>query len=181
MSKVVVAYHSGYGHTEVIAKAVAEGASAQLVDVSQITEEQWGLLDEADAIIFGSPTYMATASAAFHKFAEDSSKRWFTQAWKDKVAGGFTVSGAMSGDKLSTLNYFQSLAGQHAMIWVSLGQMPGWNSSQGSINDQNRLGFYSGLGVQVNTDQGADGVLESDIATARDYGKRIAEIASKLA
>jgi NAD(P)H dehydrogenase (quinone) len=80
---VVIAFHSGYGHTAVIAEAVARGASdagAQAISISvdSITWEQWVQLDEADAIIFGSPTYMGTASTAFHAFAEASSKRYQT-------------------------------------------------------------------------------------------------------
>ena len=52
-------------------------------------------LDAADAIIFGSPTYMGMASWQFKKFADATSKRWFTSAWKDKVAGGFTISATL--------------------------------------------------------------------------------------
>ncbi|WP_030376767.1 flavodoxin family protein, partial [Streptomyces rimosus] len=70
-----------------------------LVKVDEITEEQWDLLDAADAIVFGSPTYMGTASGAFHVFAEATSKRWATRAWQDKLAAGFTNSGSKSGDK----------------------------------------------------------------------------------
>jgi NAD(P)H dehydrogenase (quinone) len=100
---VAVAYHSGYGHTAKVAEAVVHGVmqagkSAVLIDVSNITEEQWLQLDGSKAIIFGAPTYMGGASAQFKQFADASSKRWFTQAWKDKYAGGFTCSLSMSGD-----------------------------------------------------------------------------------
>ena len=94
---VSLAYHSGYGHTAVIAEAVRTGAveagaEVHLIKVDEITEEQWAVLDRSDAIVFGSPTYMGTASGAFHVFAEATSKRWATQAWKDKLAAGFTIS-----------------------------------------------------------------------------------------
>ncbi|WP_031191886.1 flavodoxin family protein, partial [Streptomyces peucetius] len=75
------------------------------------------LLDAADAIVFGSPTYMGTASGAFHVFAEATSKRWATRAWQDKLAAGFTNSGSKSGDKLHTLQFFTVLAAQHGMHW----------------------------------------------------------------
>jgi len=179
---VVIAYHSGYGHTAVVAEAVragaaAEGAQAHLVKVDEITEEQWELLDSADAIVFGSPTYMSTATAAFHAFAEASSKRWYTHSWKDKLAAGFTNSGSKSGDKLSTLQYFALLAAQHGMTWVSLGLHPGWNASDASEHDTNRLGFFLGAGAQTNNDEGPEAVHKADIATAEHLGRRVVEAA----
>ncbi|MES4907621.1 MULTISPECIES: flavodoxin family protein [unclassified Streptomyces] len=176
---IAIAYHSGYGHTAVLAEAVrdgaaAEGATVHLIKVDDITEEQWALLDASDAIVFGSPTYMGTASGAFHAFAEESSKRWFTQAWKDKLAAGFTNSASKSGDKLHTLQFFTVLAAQHGMTWVSLGLLPGWNSSTGSENDINRLGFFLGAAAQSNNDQGPEGVHKADIATAEHLGRRVA-------
>ncbi|WP_371641754.1 flavodoxin family protein [Streptomyces mirabilis] len=179
---VSIAYHSGYGHTAVLAEAVRDGvttagATAHLINVEEISEEQWNLLDASDAIIFGSPTYMGTASAVFHAFAEASSKRWFNQAWKDKIAAGFTISAGKSGDKLNTLQYFTVLAGQHHMQWVGLGLMPGWNTSTASENDLNRLGFFLGAAAQSNQDQGVEGVHKADIATAAELGKRVVEVA----
>ncbi|GAA0681353.1 flavodoxin family protein [Kitasatospora atroaurantiaca] len=177
---VAIAFHSGYGHTAVLAEAVARGAAAAGAEVVQvavdtITDEQWEQLDAADAIIFGSPTYMGTASGAFHTFAEATSKRWFTMAWKDKVAAGFTNSASKSGDKLHTLQFFTVLAAQHGMQWVSLGLHPGWNSSTASENDLNRLGVFLGAGAQTNQDAGPDGVHKSDIATAEHLGERVAK------
>ncbi|OMI40548.1 flavodoxin family protein [Streptomyces sparsogenes] len=179
---IAIAYHSGFGHTSVLAEAVrdgadAEGATVHLIKVDEITDEQWALLDASDAIVFGSPTYMGTASGAFHAFAEESSKRWFTQAWKDKLAAGFTNSGSKSGDKLHTLQFFTVLAAQHGMSWVSLGLHPGWNSSEASENDLNRLGFFLGAAAQSNNDQGPEGVHKADIATAEHLGRRVAESA----
>ncbi|MCX5521822.1 flavodoxin family protein [Streptomyces bobili] len=179
---VSIAYHSGFGHTAVLAEAVRDGvttagATAHLINVEEISEEQWNLLDASDAIIFGSPTYMGTASAVFHAFAEASSKRWFNQVWKDKIAAGFTISGGKSGDKLNTLQYFTVLAGQHHMQWVGLGLMPGWNTTTASENDLNRLGFFLGAAAQSNQDQGVEGVHKADISTAAELGKRVAEVA----
>ncbi|KAK1182438.1 flavodoxin family protein [Streptomyces sp. NBS 14/10] len=179
---IAVAYHSGHGHTAVLAEAVragadAAGATVHLIKVDEITEEQWGLLDAADAIVFGSPTYMGTASGAFHAFAEQSSQRWFTQAWKDKLAAGFTNSGSKSGDKVHTLQFFTVLAAQHGMNWVNLGLHPGWNSSAASENDLNRLGVFLGAAAQTNVDEGPEAVHKADVATAEHLGRRIAESA----
>ncbi|GGP49173.1 flavodoxin family protein [Streptomyces abikoensis] len=177
---VAIAYHSGFGHTAVLAEAVragatGAGATVHLINVAEITDAQWELLDASDAIVFGSPTYMGTASGAFHVFAEASSKRWFTRAWQDKIAAGFTNSASKSGDKLHTLQFFTVLAAQHGMHWVGLGAMPGWNSSTASENDINRLGFFLGAGAQTDNDQGPEGVHKADIATAELLGRRVAE------
>ncbi|MEL3948602.1 MULTISPECIES: flavodoxin family protein [Streptomyces] len=179
---VAIAYHSGFGHTAVVAEAVRAGAEdagadTHLIKVDEITEAEWELLDAADAIVFGSPTYMGTASGAFHVFAEASSKRWFTRAWQDKIAAGFTNSASKSGDKLHTLQYFQTLAAQQGMHWVSLGLLPGWNSTEGSENDLNRLGFFSGAAAQTNSDEGPEAVHKADIATAEHLGRRVTETA----
>ncbi|MCM1976722.1 flavodoxin family protein [Streptomyces sp. G1] len=179
---VSIAYHSGYGHTAVLAEAVRAGAAqagaeVKLINVAEITDEEWAVLDGSDAIVFGSPTYMGTASGPFHIFAEASSKRWFGQDWKDKLAAGFTNSGSKSGDKLHTLQFFQILAAQHGMHWINLGLHPGWNNSEGSEHDLNRLGVFAGAAAQTNVDQGPDAVHKADIATAEHLGRRVAEAA----
>ncbi|MYR90331.1 NADPH-dependent FMN reductase [Streptomyces sp. SID685] len=181
-----IAYHSGYGHTAVLAEAVragavAAGAEAHLIKVDEITEEQWAILDRSDAIVFGSPTYMGTASGTFHVFGEATSSRWAGQDWADKLAAGFTNSGSKSGDKLHTLQFFQTLAAQHGMHWVNLGLLPGWNSSTASENDLNRLGFFAGAAAQTDTDQGPEGVHKADIATAEHLGRRVTETARTFA
>ena len=121
MSKVVVVYHSGYGHTHRVAQFVSDGAGAELIAIDadgNLTDANWASLDAADAIIMGSPTYMGMASWQFKKFADATSKKWTASAWKDKVAGGFTCSASLSGNKLSTIQYFITLAMQQGMIWV---------------------------------------------------------------
>ncbi|MFB7865881.1 MULTISPECIES: flavodoxin family protein [unclassified Streptomyces] len=183
---VSIAYHSGYGHTAVIAEAVRNGAAdagatVHLIKVDEITDAEWELLDASDAIVFGSPTYMGTASGAFHQFAEATSKRWFADAWLDKLAAGFTNSGSKSGDKLHTLQFFQTLAGQHGMTWVNLGLKPGWNHSAGSENDINRLGFFTGAAAQTPSDLGPEAVHKADIATAEHLGRRVALTARTFA
>ena len=183
MARIVIVYHSGYGHTAVQAEAVARGArgiagaAVQLVKVED-AEQHWPDLAAADAIIFGAPTYMGSASAAFKTFMDASSKPWSTQAWKDKIAAGFTNSASQSGDKLSTLQQLAVFAAQHAMVWVGLGLMPGNNSSKGSTEDLNRLGSFLGAMAQSNADQGPEhGPTAADQRTAEHLGRRVAETA----
>ena len=183
MARVAVVYHSGYGHTETLARAVHRGAEgvggvkASLVAVSDI-DDAWEVLDQADAIIFGAPTYMASASAPFKAFMDATASRWAEQRWKDKLAAGFTNSAGMNGDKLSTLSQFNLFAMQHGMVWVGLGLLPGNHSSAGSPEDLNRLASFLGAMAQSNADQGADLVPPaSDRRTAEHLGVRVAEAA----
>lgn len=186
MSKIAIVYHSGYGHTAVLAEAVARGvgqvpgATAQLIKVEDV-EIHWDNLAAADGIIFGAPTYMGSVSAPFKTFMDASSKPWFTQLWRDKVAAGFTNSGSQSGDKLNSLIQMMVFAMQHGMIWVGLGLMPGNNASKASVEDLNRLGSFSGAMAQSNNDQGPDvAPPQADRKTAEFLGKRVAETAAKL-
>ncbi|MEL3889311.1 flavodoxin family protein [Ferrovibrio sp. MS7] len=181
MTAIAIVYHSGYGHTQRQAEAVAEGvnavpgAKALLVPVAE-AEANEAALNAADAIIFGAPTYMGSVSAPFKTFMDWSSKAWFGQAWKDKFAAGFTNSASQSGDKFNTLVQLATYAAQHGMIWVSLGLLPGNNNSKGSPDDLNRLGGFLGALAQSNADEGPDkGPSKSDLATARHLGQRVAE------
>ncbi len=182
MATVVVVYHSGYGHTQRMAQAVAEGAGAALVAIDaegNLAAAGWDTLQEADAIIMGSPTYMGTVSWQFKKFADASSKPWFTQQWKDKVFAGFTNSATMNGDKLSTLHYLFTLAMQHSGIWVGTGMMPS-NAKAAQRNDINYVGSFSGAMAQSPADSGPDEMLPGDLETSRLFGKRVAEVTAKI-
>lgn len=182
MSSVAIAYHSGYGHTAVVAEAVARGVnsvagvSAVLVPVEQV-DARLNELHAADAIIFGAPTYMGSASAPFKTFMDGTSKFFGTGVWKDKLAAGFTVSASQNGDKLNTLVQLTIFAMQHGMVWAGLGLLPGNNSSRGSADDLNQMGSFIGAMAQANADQGAEGIKASDLRTAEHLGRRVAELA----
>jgi len=182
MATVAVVFHSGYGHTLRMAQAVADGADAELVTIDaegNLSPGGWDTLSGADAIIFGSPTYMANVSWQFKKFADASSKQWYVQAWKDKLAAGFTSSAGLNGDKLATLNSMFNLAMQHGMIWVSQGLMPS-NSKATTRKDINNLVSYSGAMAQSPSDGGAGDMSSGDLETARLFGRRVADVAAKF-
>ena len=182
MSRITVVYHSGYGHTRRMAEAVATGAGAELVAIDaegKLPEGGWEELNAADAIIMGSPTYMGSVSWQFKKFADASSKAWFTQQWKDKLFAGFTNSASMNGDKLSTLHYLFTLAMQHGGLWVGTGLMPS-NSKAAQRNDVNYVASFSGAMAQTPSDAGVDEMLPGDLETARLFGQRVAATAARL-
>lgn len=180
---IAIVFHSGYGHTAKVAQAVAEGSGGTLLPIDaegNLTDDQWATLHAADVIVFGSPTYMGSVSWQFKKFADASSKTWFGQGWKDKLAAGFTNSASMNGDKLSTLHYLFTLSQQHSMLWVGTGMMPS-NSKAATRNDLNYVASSSGLMTVTPSDASTDEMVPGDLETARAFGKRVAEAAARLA
>jgi multimeric flavodoxin WrbA len=108
MTDVAILYFSGYGHTVKQAEALEEGARSvagtnvhvlRLDESGELPEGGWDTLKSAHAIVFGSPTYMGGPAWQFKKVADASSKPWFGQEWKDKIAGAFTTSATTNGDK----------------------------------------------------------------------------------
>lgn len=182
MSNIAVVYHSGYGHTKRMAESVAAGAGATLYAIDaegNLPDSAWDALNKADAIIMGSPTYMGTVTWQFKKFADTSSKAWFTQSWKDKIFAGFTNSATMNGDKHSTLHYFITLAMQHSGIWVGTGLMPS-NAKAAQRNDVNYVGSFSGAMAQSPSDAGPDEMLPGDLETAKLFGQRVAATVARF-
>ena len=192
MTKVAIVYHSTYGHTKLQAEAVLRGAkSAPDTEAAIFTaEEATGRLDELDgydAIIFGCPTYMGSMSAGIKAFIEAAAKKWFTLAWKDKVAGAFTNSSSFSGDKVNTLVGLMINAMQHGMIYVSLGINPSANRHDDmktlagpTPEAHNRVGSF--IGPMSASFQVAPGEAPGpgDLATAELYGKRVATITAQF-
>ncbi|ABK12789.1 flavodoxin family protein [Burkholderia orbicola] len=180
--KTAVVYHSGYGHTQRMAAAVADGAGAALVAIDadgNLADDAWNTLADADAILFGSPTYMGGPSWQFKKFADASSKVWFESGWQNKIFGGFTNSASINGDKLNTLEYFFLLAGQHGGIWVSMDIKPA-NLKASTRDDLNRMGAYIAPMAQTPADASPEEMSPGDLETARRYGARVAAIAGQL-
>jgi len=193
MTTVVIVYHSGYGHTKRLAESVLAGAAgvagtkAQLfttLDATLRLDE----LDHADAIVLGCPTYMGSMSAEMKKFLESAARKWFTQAWKDKVAGAFTNSSSFAGDKLHTLLGLVINAMQHGMIYVGTGMLPA-ASEPSSMNTlagpgpkvTNRVGSFVGPAAASFQVKAPVAPPKGDLETARLYGKRVAEITAQLA
>ncbi len=178
---ISIIYDSGYGHTAKQAQAVAEGVSrvanaeAKLIAVAD-GQIPWETLANSDAIIFGSPTYNGTISAKFKQFMEDSTRpAWMPQSWRNKIAAGFTNSGAQHGDKLNSLITMALFAAQHGMIWVGLDLFPGKTS-----DEPNRIGGW--LGAMAQSDDASPEVtpIKSDLDTAAHLGQRVAETVQRL-
>jgi NAD(P)H dehydrogenase (quinone) len=184
MTNITIIYFSGTGHTHLMAEAIATGitknpdSNVQLLRITgeQIVNGRWkdeamvASLNSADAIVFGSPTYMGGVAAQFKAFVDGTSSAWAQQLWKDKIAGGFTHSGGLSGDKQGTLIYLGINAAQHSMIWVGAGEMS-------QPNGVNRLGSSTGVMGQAVPDFSGTKTVELDAGdrlSCELYGQRIA-------
>jgi NAD(P)H dehydrogenase (quinone) len=195
MTTISVVYHSNNGHTAALAEAIARGARAidgvavKIIEIAKrdIHDGLWSnpeieaALAASDAIVLGSPTYMGMVTATMKTFMEWAFNPWRAQAWKDKVAAGFTNSASQSGDKLNTLIGFAVFAAQMGMIWVGVGDPPGNNWSGGSRDDINRLGTWLGAMSQSNGDRpAAEEPPASDRTTGERLGRRVALITRRL-
>ena len=188
MAKVYVVYHSQNGHTRQQAEAVhrgaqsVEGVEAVLLSAEEATD-RLDELDSADAIVLGSPTYMGNISAGMKAFIEAAAKKWFSQAWKDKIGGAFTNSSSFSGDKVNTLVGLMINAMQHGMIYVGTGTMPA-HSHPDSMNQvegpgpeaENRLGSFIGPMAASFQVPAPAAPPAGDIKTAEAYGQRVAQV-----
>ncbi len=178
--KIIVAYHRGYGHTVMIAQAVARGAAAiNGASVELVTAEQapgrWELLDGADAIIMGAPTYMGSLSAPFKAFMDATSHLQYAEKrWEGKIAAGFT-------NGQNSLVQLMTFAAQHQMHWVNLGMNYGNNRSYTNEDILNRDSYTLGMAGQAYMDQSGDvAPPPSDLRTAEFLGRRVAEVAQEL-
>lgn len=194
MKKIAIVYFSGSGHTALMAEAVKCGATAVggiesvllPIDGRRIVDGRFtdaGLLarlDGADAIIFGSPTYMGSVAAQFKAFADATAGAWFARSWTGKLSAGFTHSGSPSGDKLSTLQYLSLFAAQHGMVWIGSADLPSFY--RGRTDGLNRLNSF--LGVMGYTSQSPDEpptIDSGDLLTAEALGRRVADFLQRLA
>jgi multimeric flavodoxin WrbA len=183
--QIGIIYHSRTGRTKVIAEHIAIGAhNAGAKTYTFECKEAIIRLDELDsmdAIIFGCPTFMGSTSAEFKSFIDATGIKWSSQKWRNKIAAGFTNSGAWSGDKLCTITQLAIFAAQHGMIWVGLDLKAGFSSAGSSQDDLNRVGSWLGLMTQSNSDQGLDiSPPMSDLKTAEYFGQRIYSITKQF-
>lgn len=192
MASVKVVFHSASGNTRALAEAVHAGAAqfadAELLEIqgSDIeagrfkNEEFLARLDGADAIIFGSPTYMGMVSGQLKCFLDATSGRWMGGTWNGKLAAGFTTSLGFSGDKQSMLSYLATFACQHGMLWVGSDAPNGLFAGEAMEEATNRLSSNTGVMSQVNFGPEYKPTA-GDLKTGSLLGARVAKMAAKLA
>lgn len=197
MTKVLVLYHSMYGHVEAMANAVAEGARGVAgveVTVKRVPETMdaevfksaGGKTDQAaavatpaeladyDAIIVGTPTRFGNMSGQMRNFFDQTGGLWAKGALAGKVASVFTSTGTGGGEEMTITSTWTTLA-HHGMVIVPIGY------TTPELLDISQVSAGSPYGA--GTIAGGDGSRQPDdreLTIARHQGKHVAQIAAKL-
>ena len=197
MAKVLVLYHSMYGHIETMANKVAEGvrsvsgAEAVVKRVPETMPEEAfkaaggkadqtasvaapGELSDYDAIIFGTPTRFGNMTGQMRTFLDQTGGLWAKGALAGKVASVFTSTGTLGGQETTITSFWHTLA-HHGMLIVPTGYgLP-------SQFDMSKVKGGSPYGAA--TLAGADGSRqpsEEELALAHAQGAKVAQLAVKL-
>ncbi len=199
MAKVLVLYYSSYGHVEILAKAVAEGAASVAgtrVDIKRTPElvpddvaAASGMktdqaapiaipadLADYDAIIFGTPTRFGNMAAQMRNFLDQTGGLWASRALVGKVGGVFTSTASQHGGQETTITSFHATLLHHGMIIVGLPYS--WEGA--TIMTE----ISGGSPYGATTITGPDGSRlpsANELAGARYQGAHVAKIAARLA
>ena len=192
MKKIVIVYHSRFHSVEKISSELAVGMqSVDEIRVSLIQSSEASSriaeINEADAIVFGSPTYFGSVSSEMKNFFDSTGDVFMNKRWKNKIAAAFTHSSTPSGDKLMTLMQTMIFAMQNGMIWVGMDTLPSenykisneWSDLGSDSLEVNKLGSWIGLMSQSDSRKGIE-ISKNDLLTARLFGKRIATITKQM-
>jgi NAD(P)H dehydrogenase (quinone) len=198
MAKVLVLYHSFYGHIEAMANAVAEGArqvSGAQVELKRVPEtvpddvfqKSGGKANQAaaiaqpaelanyDAILFGTPTRFGNMTGQMRTFLDQTGALWMSGALVGKVGSVFCSSATQHGGQESTILTFIPTLMHHGMIVVGL---PYAEQSQMGI-DEIKGGSPYGAST-IAGGQGERMPSQQELGMARYQGKHVASIATKL-
>ncbi|WMJ08996.1 NAD(P)H:quinone oxidoreductase [Nitrosomonas sp. sh817] len=199
MAKVLVLYYSMYGHIEIMANAVAEGArSVENTEVAvkrvpelmleEVARRVGAKLDQPapiatvdelpnyDAIIFGTPTRFGNMCAQMRNFLDQTGRLWLNGGLIGKVGSVFTSTGTQHGGQETTITSFHTTLLHHGMIIVGVPY-----SCQEIMNMSEITG---GSPYGASTLAGGDGKRQpsdNEIKIARFQGAHVAQVTSKLA
>lgn len=179
MVKVYVLYASMYGHTEVLAQAVAEGARGVagsdviLKSVDDVEPEE---LKAADVIIWGSSGYFGTPNPKMAVFLSKLGQLWFTGALQGKIGGVFGTTSTQHGGIESLLRTLQT-----PMQHLGMNVVP----NTGALSaDRLQYGCPYGAAAVIPVEQSKDAPMnrpdEAEMALAKEYGAFVVQMASKL-
>lgn len=198
MTKVLVLYHSTYGHIEAMAQAVAEGArSVEGVEVDikrvvetvpeQLAKDSGYKLDQAapiakvddlegyDAIIVGAGTRFGTVAAQMRNFWDQTGGVWFQGKLVGKIGSAFTSTATQHGGQETTLiGMIQTLL-HHGMVIAGLPYA--WQGQQRMDE------ITGGSPYGATTITGGDGSRmpsDNELDGARWQGAYVAGLAAKL-
>jgi NAD(P)H dehydrogenase (quinone) len=163
---VLVLYDSRGGLTEELAQSVADGvrsvAGAQL-SLRRLDDASPDELNQVDAVILGSPNWSGI-TGKLKAWFDQSGDLWETGELAGKVGAAFAAGWSPSGGLEATLLQLLHLLLAHGMVVVGLP----WSERMRVSGS-----YYGATAVGQVTDD--------DRAQARELGRRVAEMAARLA
>jgi NAD(P)H dehydrogenase (quinone) len=174
--QTLIVYANNHGYTQTLAEAIAEGARAvpgndvvlQSADETEPTD-----LEQADAIIWGSPSYFGLPSASLKALLDGLGEQWFGSKLVNKVGGAFCTTSATHGGLEECIRSLQIPMFHLGMVVVG--------AAEPYSPDAARYGVPYGAGAAIAAEQGQGGSLSrSELDRGRAYGQRVANIAAQL-
>lgn len=197
MPKVLVLYHSAYGHIEKMAEAVAQGAreAGAVVDIKRVPETVPAeiakaahfKLDQAapvakvedladyDAIVVGAGTRFGRLPSQLASFLDQAGGLWARGALHGKVGGAFVSTATQHGGNETTLFSILTNLLHFGMVIVGLDY---GHAGQMALDEVTGGSPYGATTIAGG--QGQRQPSENELAGARYQGRRIAETAKKL-
>ena len=201
--KILVLFYSAYGHVYQMAEAVAEGArqvEGAEVTIKQVPEtlpqevqEKTGIaqahkafahipvakpeeLADYDAILFGAPTRFGMIASQMKAFLDGTGGLWGQRALVDKIGSVFTSTSTQHGGQEATILSMHTVLLNHGMLIAGLPY---------AFEGQSRMDEITGCSPYgASTIAGGDSSRipsENELDGARYQGKRVAQLARKLA
>jgi NAD(P)H dehydrogenase (quinone) len=198
VTKILVLYHSLWGHVEAMAQAEAEGArsvAGTQVDVKRVPETMPAEtlaslhakttqaaaeahpddLANYDAILFGTPTRFGNMSGQMRNFLDRTGNLWQQGALVGKVGGVFVSTASQHGGQETTITSFHSFLLHQGMIVVGVP----YSCAELLNMDEISGGTPYGASTLAKGD-GSRMPSANELAIARFQGRHVAEISKKL-
>jgi len=178
MAHIIIVAHIDSQHSRQLAHRIREGVelTGNLCTIVDVDKMNYDILRSSNAIIFGCPTIMGSASAAFKAFMEDAYDMFNNQVFKNKFAAGFTYGSHYSGDKFNTIQELCNFAAMHSMPWISQGNIRENEAINANV-PINSLNSYLG-----NMSQHINGIYGQEfMETAYYFGRRIGNTVNNIA
>lgn len=178
MMRALIVYHSDYGNTEKMAKAIGAGMEAAgdvSLRIQRAVDTSLALLVEADILVFGTPVHMGSMAWQLKRLIDEAGKLWLENALEGKVGGAFVTGGGYGGGGGGaelTLMALHANFLEHGMVVVGFPK-----SLEGYADAGLHWGLYARTGDADGIPKGID---EKQLRAGRAYGAHLVHVAEKL-
>ncbi len=178
---IAIPYADAHGPMRAVAAVIADGlgdagCDARLIDVAAMQQIDWQALDQADAIVLGTPVVLGSVAAVFKSFIEDCRDIRANRIWTDKLAAGFCLAAPDEDSVQTALAQLAQFSAYHGMIWVghAPAEVPQDHADTGQLADTASKPQIAGLGLSLVMGADSPDIAAADAAAAHDFALRIA-------